>query len=330
MKKNQDVQKLDDLFKFHQDVSSEVSQGIVAFEQLTGTLASINTETSPPLTYNRNNLQPVMKIKSNQMSQHDKGKLDTETEDLDIEKINTEEMGNEDHKLEDDVPEITEEELKQEFQLFWSTRKTIGKDGGTIQVASCEVEIPPDALENNVEIEIAAFDCRKNKKLMHLTPLLQCKPHGLKFNKVVKITLPTGRSAERKYSFIVRKLKTWNKYVIIGSGTTTSDKSFRFTVDRFSIYDVVPLGVQEYIGWRKEITLVLAVTPDANEEPQQIDAHVLLSNNTEVALDGLKQVIETTFPVLYSDQNLSLQVTGEDININPNDANKVERVWERS
>ena len=76
-----------------------------------------------------------------------------------------------------------------------AAEKTIDESGGEISIKGVKLSVPPGALAKPVTITVTTLKNNYkapnlNSKEALLSPLVQCEPHGLKFNKTVYLTLP--------------------------------------------------------------------------------------------------------------------------------------------
>ena len=82
------------------------------------------------------------------------------------------------------------------FQNDMAAEKTIDESGGEISLKGVKLSVPSSALSEAVTITLTILNNNSYKapnldaKEALLSPLVQCEPHGLQFNKTVYLTLP--------------------------------------------------------------------------------------------------------------------------------------------
>jgi len=175
---------------------------------------------------------------------------------------------------------ISEEELiwQEQMSFNFCLEKTISNIGGCIQSSSIDLEIPVGAVDNETEfcIEKSTKDFDYPIDIHKLSPILELKPHSIKFNELTTITFKNCNfELDCVYFFkqednkIDRILKKWKIYY----PAKCENNEIQFKLDCFSFGFLGKLekefrtSIEEEIGYsdfREKFQLNQVIHPGLN------------------------------------------------------------------
>nr|CAB3265601.1 receptor-interacting serine/threonine-protein kinase 1-like [Phallusia mammillata] len=193
----------------------------------------------------------------------------------------------------------------------------VDETGAIFNVGDCKVIFPAMAVLRKVRIKIGiCFE--EVDDAFRLTPLLKCKPHGLKFHKKIKIILSTFYRAEKdKIPVVIRRAEdefSDFKFLQVDS-LRQETQSFKFSTYQFSWFDGILLETKKKLKIVREKALLFGVSPDSTDVLLEMACTVVICHNMESAkvLDKMNKAFETNFFLKCDNQELNLEITGSNI-----------------